>query len=160
MLPSAYLFDPARNPAVDELPLVVSGMLIIRIWHLTLEKTLDVATSTSLTEASVAIYYQLSTVMHSQITTRVFSEWVRASEKPFFDKFVRLMVRPSMGLFVRKYRYVPQIVPEHKKLIISLFSSWRKRDWKTYLIEEFRWRNVSIYNMFRFSIRHEKKRGY
>ena len=28
----------------------------------------------------------------------------RASEKPFFAKFVRLMVRLSMALFVRKYR--------------------------------------------------------
>ena len=45
-------------------------------------------------------------------TLSIQSFSIRATEKPFFDKFVRLMVRPSMGLFVRKYRFVPQIVPD------------------------------------------------
>ena len=40
----------------------------------------------------------------------------RASEKPFFNKFVRLIVRPSMSLFVRKYRFVLQIVPDTRRL--------------------------------------------
>ena len=42
---------------------------------------------------------------------------IRALEKPFFAKIVRLMVRPSMGLFVRKYRKKTQIVPDAISLI-------------------------------------------
>ena len=37
-------------------------------------------------------------------------------------------------------------------------SSCRIENRNMYSIEEFRWRNVSIYNVFRFSIRHEEKR--
>ena len=51
------------------------------------------------------------TAMHQAIASG------RASEKPFFAKFVRLMVRPSMGLFVRKYRKKTQIVPDAISLI-------------------------------------------